>query len=684
MLYEEFESRYLYNPIDDRIGGGGFGEVYKAKDVLRNRWVAIKECKVEVHKFSLKREVELAAEMDFHPNLARYENSYRFKLGRIEIDYAVMKYYEDGSLSNILKNKKLSKNELIEIIEGVIRGLSHMHKEGFIHRDLKPGNILIERNDGKLIPKITDFGMSKLKRNSESDLSDSAIGKTIAYAAPEQIQNMPIRDNTDLWSLGVMVYKMCQGELPFLSNNHTSKEIYNIEISKKNVVGQIPDLTSLEEPFKQIIEKCLVVDINERIKSADELLPLLVPKKNDLDEEKVKWEYSIPPEFHQLTPIIAKNINILDKTDPIFQLSKNNNTYSYIYEFNKQSTSHASICAVNTLNFSYNILIVNFNDDLDTIIKRIKKIGANVRLESRTGLIALSEGYMYSIDASYILLTIEENEQFLISTFDGGDGVIEVLSEIKIINKLNLVEELNAYITKYEEWGPIIIIIECSFFKSISLALYAKIILEKTFPKVNTRIYNSPNVALIGGKILSQILMGEIKDLLLMDVTFCNIELLNSPTMLFEQVARVEYKNMSSLIEVGTTIPTKTLSIVYDVSLELTILISTLIGSKKEIKFCFNDENQERFKFDSNGKKFIAINNSHNHLTNNSKQLYRFEISVDIDANQNFIISVENGKKIKKYNFFNDIDAMNNQSFSSNSNNTNYDSDFIDSPTEIG
>ncbi|MBL0300582.1 MAG: protein kinase [Cytophagaceae bacterium] len=281
MTYEEFEARYEYNPATDRIGGGGFGEVYRAYDNLRKRWVAIKECKVEPHKFSLWREVELVNEMEPHINIARYENPYRFKLGRVEMDYAILKYYEEGSLKDLLKKQPLSTFEKIEIIEGLLHGLAHIHQEGFIHRDFKPGNVLIEKVAEKWVPKITDFGMSKLKKNDgREQLSDSSIGKTIAYAAPEQIQNRPINDSTDLWALGIIVYQMATGKLPFDSENHTSKETYNLEVSKQIISGKLPNVSTIEEPFKGIIERCLVLPIHERANSANDLFSLIHKNKS--------------------------------------------------------------------------------------------------------------------------------------------------------------------------------------------------------------------------------------------------------------------------------------------------------------------------------------------------------------------------------------------------------------------
>jgi serine/threonine protein kinase len=97
MTHEEFLSRYQYDPGTDQIGKGGFGSVYKARDMVRKRYVAIKESMVDPkHKFTLQREVELSHEIASHPHVAKFENCYRFTAMRITMDYAVMECIAAG------------------------------------------------------------------------------------------------------------------------------------------------------------------------------------------------------------------------------------------------------------------------------------------------------------------------------------------------------------------------------------------------------------------------------------------------------------------------------------------------------------------------------------------------------------------------------------------------------------
>ena len=218
MTYEEFEQRYQYNPEkkSDQLGKGGFGSVYKALDIHRNKYVAIKESKVEFEhgKFTLLREVELANEIEPHPNVARYINCWRFKITRlVEMEYAIMPYYKYGNLTKAVQ-QNLTYTEKESIIKGILLGLSHLHKEGIIHRDFKSPNILMDKVNGKWLPKIADFGMSKILASSGGDgsQSNSSIGLSYSYAAPEQLNpkrfGRTIRKNVDLWALGVIIWEI--------------------------------------------------------------------------------------------------------------------------------------------------------------------------------------------------------------------------------------------------------------------------------------------------------------------------------------------------------------------------------------------------------------------------------------------------------------------------------------------
>lgn len=275
--YTAFQSRYRDKQY---IGAGGFGKVYKVFDHAKNHYVALKvsDVRPEWNKFTLKNEVELVNKLNYHRNIARYDACYRFNTGITgEMDFALLQFYEDGNLEQFLKKSQLSQEDKRLIIGGILNGLSFLHENNIIHRDLKAENILMSREDGVWTPKITDFGLSREVNNS-TNITNSAVGISYAYAAPEQILNQKIYRNVDIWAVGVIIYRIIADELPFVDKQKIDKKSVNtqLEISKKITSNKLPErLETLEEPFRSIIKRCLVTDPLERAQKAGELIALL-------------------------------------------------------------------------------------------------------------------------------------------------------------------------------------------------------------------------------------------------------------------------------------------------------------------------------------------------------------------------------------------------------------------------
>ncbi len=294
MTENEFFKRYTYNSTTDLLGSGGFGSVFKAFDQHEQRYVAIKISQVKdiFGKFTLLNEVELSKNIDDHPNVARYESGLRVTQP-FPADYAVMAYYEEGNLDMLLRKKHgiLQSYEYREIVEGLLHGIAHLHNENVIHRDLKLANILLTRTkQGQIRPKIADFGLSRQTEGHDASMSNSAIGLTVAYAAPEQIECKPIRKNVDLWSFGVVLYRLLTGEMPFEAPQGMDTTSANLVISQKIVNLELPPkLNQIAEPYQTIIRQCWVKDPAKRVQTADELLEILrdqqVPTRTILSNE---------------------------------------------------------------------------------------------------------------------------------------------------------------------------------------------------------------------------------------------------------------------------------------------------------------------------------------------------------------------------------------------------------------
>jgi serine/threonine protein kinase len=279
MERQEFEKRYIFNPETDYIGGGAFGQVYKAYDVENETYIALKvsEVKPAHENFSLQREVELVNQLPSNQHVAQYDACYRFNFGMgVVKDFAILKYYEYGNLEQFLQRHShtLQPKDYQQLVRGVLKGMSYLHQKGIIHRDIKAGNVLIDRESGMWIPKIADMGLAR-KVDVEQSVMNSSIGISYLYAAPEQIENNPIRKNVDLWAVGVLIYRIIGGDLPFQVSGKGDELSNQAELSRKIVNMELPDkIHTLPEPYQTMVKRCLVYDIKARVQLADELLNL--------------------------------------------------------------------------------------------------------------------------------------------------------------------------------------------------------------------------------------------------------------------------------------------------------------------------------------------------------------------------------------------------------------------------
>ena len=287
MTQEEFFKRYTYSPSRDRIGGGGFGTVYKAKDTVLHRELAIKVSEVKTtpdgqKTFSLKDEFEALSHVPKHPNIANYEEFYSYESPQGLFDYAVMQYYPDGNLSHAIK-QGLTAEQKEDIATQLLEGIDFLHKHKVVHRDLKPGNILIVRDGDKIIPLITDFGLSKAAGVVDGSVfTNSFGGGTPRYSSPEQLQGQPLRLNTDLWSYGAILYELFTGEQLFSAGSGAANTAQaDLEIYNKIVNGDVSGLGKMPETWRKVAERCLVVDPTKRAKDAETLLYMV----RDADDE---------------------------------------------------------------------------------------------------------------------------------------------------------------------------------------------------------------------------------------------------------------------------------------------------------------------------------------------------------------------------------------------------------------
>ncbi len=198
--------------IVEKIGEGGMAKVYKAKCNLLNRFVAVKILKNEyvnnkefIAKFN--SESQSAAKLS-HPNIV---NIYDIGIEG-DIHYIIMEYIDGSTLKeSILKNAPFDNAEIIKISSQIAAALTHAHKNKIIHRDIKPQNILITK-DNRI--KVADFGIARAVTDATVVNASNLMG-TVHYASPEQLKGSLVDERTDIYSLGVIMYEMATGQLPY-------------------------------------------------------------------------------------------------------------------------------------------------------------------------------------------------------------------------------------------------------------------------------------------------------------------------------------------------------------------------------------------------------------------------------------------------------------------------------------
>ena len=252
--------------IEKIIGIGGMAVVYKAHDMLMNRPVAVKMLKDEIagDEESVKRFVNesKAVAMMSHRNIVSiYDVSVRD-----DVKYIVMEYIEGITLRNYMsKRGQLTLREIISYTEQILLALSHAHSKGIVHRDIKPQNIMLLKNG---IIKVTDFGIAKLPNAETVTMTDKAIG-TVYYISPEQASGQPIDRRSDLYSLGVMMYEMATGELPFTADSPVSVAMMQINDTAR-APGELN--RSIPKGLEQIIGIAMEKKPEYRYQSAEDML----------------------------------------------------------------------------------------------------------------------------------------------------------------------------------------------------------------------------------------------------------------------------------------------------------------------------------------------------------------------------------------------------------------------------
>ena len=251
--------------IIEELGRGGMGIVYKAEDTELQRIVALKFLPPQWTSDPEARErfiheARAASALD-HPNICAIYEIRETEDGRM---FIAMGCYEGESLREKLRRGPMKAESALDIAAQVALGMEKAHGKGIIHRDIKPANILVT-NDG--VAKVVDFGLAKLAGQVKLTREGTTVG-TVAYMSPEQAKGEPVDQRTDIWSLGVVLYEMVSGRLPF-KGDYEQSLIHSILKADPEPIGKIRK--DLPIGLESIVFKALEKNPNTRYQVMGEL-----------------------------------------------------------------------------------------------------------------------------------------------------------------------------------------------------------------------------------------------------------------------------------------------------------------------------------------------------------------------------------------------------------------------------
>lgn len=283
--------------ISELIGVGGMAVVYKAYDNIDDRVVAIKILKEEFlandeFRRRFKNESKAIAVLN-HPNIVKV---YDVSFGDI-MQYIVMEYINGITLKNYIEQQGIIDwKEAIHFTTQILKALNHAHEKGIVHRDIKPQNIML-LPDGTI--KVTDFGIARFSRSEQRTVTNKAIG-SVHYISPEQARGDFTDGRADIYSVGVMLYEMTTGRVPFQADSAVSVAIMQLQ----NEPVHPTELNSMiPKGLEQITLKAMKKDADNRFASAADMLDDLITVYNNPDARfDYRFTAAPPPDYEKPQP----------------------------------------------------------------------------------------------------------------------------------------------------------------------------------------------------------------------------------------------------------------------------------------------------------------------------------------------------------------------------------------------
>jgi serine/threonine-protein kinase len=287
--------------IIEKLGSGGMGIVYKAQDLKLDRFVALKFLPPHLttsddEKQRFIHEAKAASALQYN-NICAIHEIDETEDGQI---FICMDYYEGETLDKKINEKPLPIEEAINIVIQIAQGLAKAHEKEIVHRDIKPANIMLTKEG---VVKVLDFGLAKLSTQTKLTKEGTTLG-TIAYMSPEQTRGEKVDHHSDIWSLGVVLYEMITGQLPF-KGDYDQAVIYGIANEQPEPITGLRTGVSLE--LERIVNRCTSKDPQDRYQHADDLL-------SELNRFNKDSESGMPPTKTIAAKIPSKSVLILAAT----------------------------------------------------------------------------------------------------------------------------------------------------------------------------------------------------------------------------------------------------------------------------------------------------------------------------------------------------------------------------------